>query len=62
MVILEGSNSIFGGFSGHMRAVGVVVVMVLCGGYCSPGGDIRGKTCGFTQRLIKRYIDKKCMI
>lgn len=28
MVILEGSNSIFGGFSGHMRAVGVVVVMV----------------------------------
>lgn len=54
MVILEGSNSTFGGFSGHMRAVGVVVVMVLCGGYCSPGGGIRGKTCGFTQKLIKK--------
>lgn len=48
MVILEGSNFIFGGFFGYMRVVGVVVVvMVLCGGYCFFGGGIRGKICGF---------------
>lgn len=54
MVILEGSNSSFVGFSGHMRAVGVMVGMMLCGGgYCSPGGGIRGRTCGVTEGLIK---------
>lgn len=65
MVILEGSNSSFGGFSGHMRAVGVMVVMVLCGGgYCSPGGGIRRKTYSVTEELIKKYIDKNllCMM